>query len=218
MNAQARKSLNQQLYLAARKKSVNPDDGELVRLMRSSAVRATTEVSRGKDMAIEDYKDLTAEELTWAIRVCNQDESVLKFFAPNPIGRSGNKATLKEQRKIRFLLLKIGVEYCTVDGVYIGGFTGEELRKEMRRRFEITQLDGAFSDHVYKNWAITTARKWLTEGQFKCKAFRGERFINWADLTGDEAEYLIIRLTKMDNEVVQRKPVYPPVSVEFSKN
>jgi len=213
MTPELRKSLNQQLFLASRKNCMTPDDGEEVRVVRGAAVAAVTEITRSGNPT-DNYKDLVQAELNWAVRLLNQGSHILRYIKPMPelVGNT-RFASRKEQLKIHFLLLKIGVRYCPVDGVVIGGQSGEQLREELVRRFALGRLDGAYSSHVYKNWAIQIVRRWLTEGGYKCKAFRGEKFVNWSELTRDEAEHLIVRLVKMDSEVVERYPAFSRVGV-----
>lgn len=203
------KQLYRELYMAAKSRCHNPDDKELIRLERQSAVEAVTERMRGADCKESDYKLCTVQELAWACRVLKQGTTALQYIPQAAIARV-TYASKKEQMKLHFLLLKIGVLECPVDGHVIGGLEGRELRSELSKRLALGQLDGAWSQHVYRTWGVPLLRRWLVEGGFKPEAFRGEKFLNWAQLTQKEAAYIIVRLTKMDNQLTERRPAFPP--------
>lgn len=205
------KQLYRELYLAAKQRCHNPSDEELIRIERQSAVEAVTERMRGPEYKESDYKLCTVQELAWACRVLKQGTTALQYVPKAAIARV-TYASKKEQMKLHFLLLKIGVLECPVEGHVIGGLEGAALRAELSKKLGFGQLDGAWSQHVYRTWGVPLLRRWLVEGGFKPEAFRGEKFLNWAQLTQKEAAYLIVRLTKMDNQLTERRPAFPPTA------
>ncbi len=206
-----RKELNRQLWFAAYKDCGTMNDNQSVVWKREGACLQITQ--RTRVVPTSDYRDLTIEELEYAIKFLRAGAGILDKLKLIEDDNKGKWATKKQLGNMHRLAQNCAVHYAPVDVVVQCGdleLTGDDLRKEMKSAFERGKLTGYIQKHIYANWINPKIHEMLKQAglRYHVKYPKAIYFVKWDEITREEADALIVRFQKMANEIQER---YTPV-------
>ncbi len=219
-----RKNLNYLIFNEARKdaapigkKAYKSDED--ARVTRDGACLLVTERTRVKRTA--EYTELTIDELEAVLKYLRQGAGVLDTLKLIKEDNKGKFATKAQKGKLHLVAMTAALHFAEMDvAISVGGkfVTGEELRIEMKRLFGEGNLKGAASKHLYEKWIHPKIHTFLAEGglRYHEKYPTKDYYLNWHEITREEADVLIVRFTKIIGEIETRyspvKPVNPSLN------
>lgn len=210
--SEKRKTLDKHLWNAAFKDCGAMNDNQSVRWKREGACLAVTQRTR-IDNSTSDYKDLTIEELEYALEYLRKGPKILDTLKAIEDDHKGRYATKAQLGKLHYNAQVCGIHYAKCDlEVEVGDLIlkGDELRKEMCGAFERGKLTGFMQKYLYSSWINPKVHEFLKEAKLRYETKFPEKpyYVNYQEITREEADALIVRFQKIINEIQER---YTPV-------
>lgn len=211
-----RNVLNKTLYNAARA-HVAPgftNDDEAIRLVRQSACEVVTEWMGGEAAKQGDYTKLNDEQINFTISFLNKGKGYLEQYV-RKFELKTEYATKKQLGKLWFCAIECALQYCDFEKfscrrVHDGAIlTGEAARAEAKFLQSIKKLGGSWKSWLYNNWINPKSNEFLMEGDFRVVKEKNMWYLNYSELTREEADYLIKRYRAMQNVVSERYEEQP---------